>query len=142
MAHDIQFVFEDNTVEIKKIASDALEAALLEAAAEIVSQTARNTRVKTGKTKGSWAADVRKTSDGYKATIGSPEENAIWEEFGTGENALAGNGRKGGWAYKDEKGDWHYTVGKEPSRAFWRAFTATKPKIIKHIQEKFGSVFK
>ena len=143
MAHDVQFIFEDNTVEIKKIASDAIEAALLEAAAEIVSQTARNTRVKTGKTKGSWAADVRQTSDGYKATIGSPEENAIWEEFGTGDYALNGDGRKGGWAYEDPKtGEEIWTHGKKPSRAFLKAFTTTKPKIIKQFQDKFGSVFK
>lgn len=143
MAHDIIFNLEDNTVEIKGIVSNAIEAALLEAAAEIVSQTARNTRVDTGKTKGSWAADVRQTSDGYKATIGSPEENAIWEEFGTGQYALNGDGRKGGWAYEDPKtGETIWTHGKRPTRAFWKAFTSTKPKIIKHFKETFGTVFK
>ena len=143
MANDVQFIFEDNTVQIKKVASDAIEAALLEASAEIVSQTARNTRVKTGKTKGSWAANVNKTSDGYIATIGSPEENAIWEEFGTGEHALNGNGRKGGWGYEDpDTGETIWTHGKKPTRAFWKAFTSTKPKIIQHFRETFGSMFK
>ena len=143
MGHDIEFSFEDNTVKVKKIASDAIEAALLEAAAEIVSQTARNTRVDTGKTKGSWAADVSQTDEGYTATIGSPEENAIWEEFGTGEYALHGDGRKGGWGYEDPKtGETVWTHGKKPTRAFWKAFASVKPKIIKHFQEKFGSAFK
>ena len=140
---DVKFSFEDNTVIIKKIANDAIEASLLEASAELVSQTARNTRVDTGKTKGSWAANTQKTADGYEATIGSPEENAIWEEFGTGQHALNGDGRKGGWAYEDPKtGETVWTYGKKPSRAFWKAFTKTKPKIIKHFQDKFGSVFK
>lgn len=142
MAHDIEFSFEDNRVIVKKTASNAIEAALLEASAEIVSQTARNTRVRTGKTKGSWAADVRETSDGYEAKIGSPEENSIWEEFGTGEHAINNDGRKGGWGYEDEKGNGHFTHGKKPTRAFWKAFTTTKPKIEKYFQEKFGLAFK
>lgn len=140
MAHDIEFSFEDNTVVVKERICDAVEAALLEASAEIVSQTARNTRVDTGKTKGSWAADVHKIDTGYEAKIGSPEENAIWEEFGTGEYALKGNGRKGGWFYEDEKGNGHFTHGKKPSRAFWNAFESTKSKIIKYFQDKFGSM--
>ena len=59
----------------------------------------------------------------HEAIIGSSDQNAIWEEFGTGEHALQGNGRKGGWSYQDEKGDWHYTTGKKPSRAFFKAYT-------------------
>lgn len=37
------------------------------------------------------------------ATVGNPLQNAIWEEFGTGEYALEGDGRKTPWRYKDEK---------------------------------------
>ena len=98
---DVEFSFEDNTVKVLKATDDAIEAALLEAAAEIVSQTARNTRVDTGQLKGSWQANVNKTADGYEAVIGSPLENAIWEEFGTGEHALpeGGGGRKGYWVF-------------------------------------------
>jgi len=53
----------------------------------------------------------------------------------TGEHALHGDGRKGGWAYKDAKGDWHFTHGKKPSRAFFKAYTSMKNKIIKRIQD-------
>jgi hypothetical protein len=115
--------FEDNTLKVIDNTGNAIEAALLECAAEVVSQTARNSRVDTGKTKGSWASHVDKASDGegYEAIIGSPEENAIWEEFGTGEQAINGNGRKG----------WH---GKSAKRAFWNAYVKWKPRIIKRMQ--------
>ena len=139
---DVEFSFEDNAVKIIKIAEDAIEAALLEAAAELVSQTARNTIVDTGQLKGSWKANVSQTSEGYEAVIGSPLENAIWEEFGTGEYAKNSDGRKGGWVYKDEEGNWHHTKGKKPRRAFWKAYTKTKPNIKRHFEDKFNAVFK
>jgi hypothetical protein len=129
-----EIYFEDNTLKVIDNTENAIEAVLLECAAEIASQTARNTRVDTGQLKSSWASNVDKTSTGYEATIGSPLENAIWEEFGTGEHALKGNGRKGGWFYEDEEGKGHFTHGKKPSRAFWNAFTSLKNKIINHIQ--------
>ena len=127
--------FEDNTLKVIDATESAIDAALLECTAEIVSATARNTRVDTGQLKNSWRGNVERTSTGFEAVMGSPLQNAIWEELGTGEYALEGNGRKDGWAYQDAKGDWHYTHGKKPSRAFWNAFTSLKSKIINHIQE-------
>lgn len=127
--------FVDNSMEVINNAENAIEAVLLECAAELVSQTARNTRVDTGQLKNSWKAIVHKKGNGFEAVIGSTLENAIWEEFGTGEHALKGNGRKGGWYYVDEKGEGHFTRGKKPSRAFHHAFTSLKKPIIRHIQE-------
>lgn len=125
-------VFEDNTIEVINALDNKINIALEECAGEIESQVKRNTRVDTGKTKSSWRHTV--DDDKHIATIGSGDENAIWEEFGTGEHALQGKGRKGGWAYKDEKGDWHFTHGKKPSRAFWKAYTSLKNKIITRLQ--------
>lgn len=126
--------FEDNKLKVIDRTENIIEATLLECAAELTSQVSRNSRVKSGDLKGSWKAHVKKTSGGYEATIGSPLENAIWEEFGTGEHALKGNGRKGGWVYVDEEGKGHFTYGKKPSRAFWNAYTSLKSAIIKRIQ--------
>ena len=125
-------VFEDYTIEVEGAIDSKINAVLEECAGEIESQTKRNTRVDTGKTKNSWQHHV--DDDTHTAIIGSNYENAIWEEFGTGEYALQGNGRKGGWAYKDAKGDWHRTTGKKPSRAFFKAFTSLKNKIVNLIQ--------
>jgi hypothetical protein len=140
LANDIQFNFKDRRVEVKRAAEDAIDAVLLEVSAELVSQTARNTPVDTGQLKGSWAANVTNDGDKYTATIGSPLEYAIWQEFGTGEYALKGDGRKGGWAYEDPKtGKRIFTFGNRPRRMFWNAFTSLKDKMIKRIQDTIGA---
>ncbi|MBR7161478.1 MAG: HK97 gp10 family phage protein [Clostridia bacterium] len=127
-------VFEDYTIKCQNAIKDAAIAGLEEATGELESAVKRNTRVDTGQTKNSWRHIV--DDDTLTGTVGSELENAIWEEFGTGEHSLNGNGRKGGWHYKDAKGEWHFTIGKKPSRAFFKAFTAMKAKIIQIIEDK------
>ena len=124
--------FHDYTIKVKGRIDDGINVVLEECAGELESQAKRNTRVDTGKTKNSFRHKV--DDKAHVAYIGSDYENAIWEEFGTGEYALHGNGRKGGWVYVDEKGHGHFTYGKKPSRAFWNAYTSTKNKIINRIQ--------
>lgn len=133
-----KFKFEDNRIECKETISDAMIAFLYEIGGEFTSQTARNSRVKTGQTKGSWDYVVDESE--FTATVGSPLENAIWEEFGTGEYALNGNGRKGGWYYVDEMGNGHFTHGKTPNRALWNAFETLKPVIQSALEEKLKGI--
>lgn len=129
--------FHDFSIQVKAAISDKIDAVLEECAAEVESQTKRNSRVAPingSRTKNSFRHRVDEGS--HTAYIGSDYENAIWEEFGTGEYALNGDGRKGGWSYKSDKdGKWYHTRGKTPSRAFYRAYTSLKNKIINHIQE-------
>lgn len=130
-----QVKFEDFTIKVMEAIDERANAVLEECAGELESQAKRNTRVDTSKTKNAWKHHV--DDDNHEATIGNTEENSIWEEFGTGEHALNGDGRKGGWVYVDEEGHGHYTRGKKPSRAFWHAYTSLKNAIIKHIQDSF-----
>ena len=125
--------FEDNTIKVIDAMNSKINATLEECAGELESAAKQNTRVDTGKTKGSWKHNV--DDEKHEATIGSPDENAIWEEFGTGEYALEGNGRKGGWVYVDEEGKGHFTRGKTPSRAFWNAYTSLKTPIQNRIKD-------
>lgn len=129
----------DYTIEVQGAIAELAYRALEEASGELESQVKRNTKVDTGQTKNSWTHRVTGSmmAGEYRATIGSPMENAIWEEFGTGEYALNGDGRKGGWFYVDEKGDGHFTHGKHPRRPFHNAYTALKNKLIKHMQDVF-----
>lgn len=127
--------FEDFSIEVKEALSDKAIAFLQEASAEIQAQVKRNTRVDTGQLKGSW--DTFVDEEALKAYIGSPLENAIWEELGTGEYALNHDGRKTPWSYQDAKGAWHTTTGKKPSRALYNAFCELKPKIIAHGEAIF-----
>lgn len=130
--------FEDFTVEVKQAIAQLAQVVLEEVAGEMESQVKRNTAVDTGQTKNSWTHNVKSSEDEHVATVGSPMENAIWEEFGTGEYALNGDGRKGGWAYKDPKtGNIVWTRGKRPRRALHRAYTTLKPKMIRYMQSKF-----
>ena len=125
---------EDNSIRVKGAISDACDAWLEEAAAELEAQTKRNqSRVDTGDTKGGWTHRVNKGQG--SAVVGNPLENAIWEEYGTGEYALEG-GRKGGWSYRDKKGKWHFTRGKKPLRPLHKAFSANKGKIKKMLESK------
>lgn len=130
--------FKDYSMKVKAAINDAAIAWLYEASGELEGQVKRNTAVDTGQLKGSW--DYKIDESKLESTIGSPLENAIWEEFGTGEFALGGKGRKTPWRYKDGKGNWHYTKGKKPRRALFRAFTKLKPKIEKSAQSKFKGV--
>lgn len=128
--------FTDNRIKVKAELNEATIAWLYEAAGEIESAAKRNSRVDTGQLKGSWTYKVNE-SEG-NATIGSPLENAIWEEFGTGEYALEGNGRKGGWFYVDRKGKGHFTHGKRPNRTLFTAYT----NIASKLQRRLESILK
>lgn len=120
----VEVKFEDFSIRGK----DALNAGILKglelAASEIQTQAARNSRVDDGNLKGSWTHIVDESAK--EATIGSPLENAIWEELGTGEYAVEGNGRKGGWLYEDKNGETVFTRGKTPNRTLQRAFESKK----------------
>lgn len=126
--------FTDYSAKVKAAIDDAAIAYLYEAAGELETQVKRNqTRTDTAQTKNAWTYTVDESSG--EAVVGNPLENAIWEEFGTGEYALNGDGRKGGWFYKDKKGDGHYTHGKTPLRALHNAFTTLKPKLIRRAEQ-------
>ena len=124
MANNVQVEFEDNRIAVMNALEEACIAYLHEAGGELAGQALRNTRVDTRNTANAWTYTV--DEDKLEAIVGNPLENAIWEELGTGEYALEGNGRKGGWAYKDAKGNWHFTRGKRPNRALQSAFTKLK----------------
>mgnify|MGYP003297365586 CR=1 FL=1 len=126
--------FHDFTVKVQGAISDEINAKLEEVAGEVESAAKRNQEQynKTGNTEGGWQHHVDDAT--HTATIGNSLENAIWEEFGTGEHALKGNGRKGGWFYEDDEGKGHFTHGKKPRRHFWKAYTSMKNKIINYLQ--------
>lgn len=135
--------FKNNRIEVETKLKELAQSTLYEVAGEMTSRVIRNQdkHRKTGQTSESWRYVVTEDGETTVAVIGSDYQNAIWEEFGTGEYALHGNGRKGGWAYEDEQGNWHRTMGKKPRRPFHKAYTALKNKIIKHIQDVFKGEF-
>ena len=144
--------FEEFSASVKDLMSELLGNALDEIGAEIESQAARNTRVDSGETKRKWDHLVEQNEQEAKVTIGNPLENAIWEEFGTGEYALNGDGRRGGWyifaddapelakynmkvVYGKDGKKFYYTKGKPPSRALYKAWEQNKSKVQEHIRD-------
>lgn len=64
--------------------------------------------------------------------IGTPVEYGPYIEFGTGEFAEGGNGRKGGWFFTDDKGEKHFTFGNKP-QPFLRPALLNNKETIKRI---------
>lgn len=147
--------FEDNRVQVKAAMDSAITAFLHEAGGEIQARTIRNSRTDTGQTKGSYEYKVNECAG--ECQIGSNLENAIWEEFGTGEYALKGNGRKGAWyvpvdtytgskkptyngkvviVYGKNGKKFYKTNGKKPNRPLDDAFKSLKTKLIR----RFGQI--
>lgn len=139
------------TERLEKCAGRILE----ETASIIESQTIRNTVVGATKdTKDHWGHSVNLSEN--KAVVGNTQENAIWEEFGTGDYALEGKGRKSAWyvpvegyignkrptyngkvtiVYGKNGVAYYKTNGKKPRRMLFSAYTAKKNTVIRNAQK-------
>lgn len=98
MASNVEF--KDFSMEVEAELDETAIAFLHEAAAEITSQAQRTCKMEddAGKQlKGSYASSVDEGKG--MATVGTPLEAGYWEEWGTGEFAAHGDGRKGWWVY-------------------------------------------
>lgn len=72
--------------------------------------------------------------------VGTNVEYAIYVEMGTGEFAVNGMGRKGGWVYQDPSGEWFFTWGQEPQPYLRPAFRKNKSQIEALAKEIFGGI--
>lgn len=149
--------FKDNHIEIKQNLNQRGINWIEETLAEIESQTIKNTRTDTGNTKRNWKHFIDETiGEGY---IGNVLENALWEELGTGDYAINGDGRKGAWyipvewitghkkptfngkvviVHNKEGKAFYKTNGKKPTRAMTKAFESKKNWAEKRAEEIFG----
>jgi hypothetical protein len=150
--------FQDFSIKVTEAMEEALIAGLYEAASELQTKTKRNSRQ--GHTYGDiqatglWKYQVNEGA--MEAQVGSQYEAAYWEEFGTGELAKHGDGRKGWWVYIEgrdsgsggksypskaeaeeaalflrrvKKLDAYATNGIEPNEPLRRAFASAKPVV-------------
>ena len=124
--------FSSNSEKVKEAVDNAVGRWLEETASVLESEAKERTGADTGRTRAAWTHIT--DSDAGEAVVGNPMKNALWEEFGTGEYALDGNGRKGGWSYEDHEGSWHFTKGKKPKRPLQRAFEAEKGKALRRME--------
>lgn len=159
---DVEFI--DNHLQVNRAIDNAVYDYLVGVSVELVKQTVRNIdkakAVDSGQLKGSFTYIVDESKG--EAVIGSPLENAIWTELGTGEWAVNHNGRSGAWYVPVEKvtgkkkptfngkviiiegknGQKFYkTNGKKPVRMLFNAFEKNKAKFIRRAEKIFKARF-
>lgn len=147
--------FEDNSVRVKNAIEEACIAWLYQVGGAIESKAIGNSPVDSGQLKNSWSYHVDKSK--MEATVGSSIENAIWNEFGTGQHALKGDGRKTPWfvpvedytgtkkpsyqgkvivVYGKNGKQYFKTDGKKPQRSLQKAFDSLKSKAPQALENK------
>ena len=136
------FKFTDNSKKVKAQMDDAMFQAL-ESAALIVEASAKALAPvgDSGELRDKIDHNVVDTSNGPAAKIGSPLDYAMYVEYGTGEFAENGAGRKGGWSYQTPDGKWHRTNGMAPQPFLRPAFRRNKAKIQEIVGKEFKSKF-
>lgn len=149
--------FKDYSIEVKAALNDITKGWLHTWANEIASKARDNTQMdgeQGVQLRRSYRADVDEGAGSAK--VGTPLESGYWEEFGTGEYAAHGDGRKGWWVYKDgyqgnggkvltedeaktiaaSDPSLHASNGRKPSYTLEKAFTETKPKAVTDLENK------
>lgn len=128
----------NNSAKIKGMIDQKSIAFLEEAKSLIASQASRNTKRVTGQLSNSFTSDSTVDVGKLTAYIGSNVKYAPFYEFGTGEHALKGNGRQGGWVYRDpETGKLVFTRGSKPRRPLYNAYMAKKGAVQNRAKEVF-----
>ncbi|MGX7200061.1 HK97-gp10 family putative phage morphogenesis protein [Enterococcus nangangensis] len=101
-----------------------------------------NAPVQTGHLRDFISYQIKKEGASIVGVVGSPDEYAVYVEYGTGEFAENGAGRKGGWAYQAPDGKWYFTYGMQPTKFMREAFRQNKSQVQQILGEEFGATFK
>lgn len=155
--------FEDATEKVKEKIYSTMVGWMYETMGVLQGQTIENSRTGEGQTKGSYQYRVIEKGDRVEGYLGSNLENAIWEEYGTGEYALNGKGRKSPWyipvdGYKGKKRPtyngkvvivygkdgkrFYKTNGKKPNRPMQKAYNEKKAEQIRDLAKKISNAFR
>lgn len=135
------FTFIDNSKQVKAALRKVSGQALEEAALLVEGQAKALAPVDSGELRDKIDHTIKEQNGMKIAQIGSPLDYAIYVEYGTGEHATNGAGRKGGWRYKTPDGKWHYTRGMKAQPFLLPAFRRNKKNIEKVIGVKLSSTF-
>ncbi|MGM0228696.1 HK97 gp10 family phage protein [Enterococcus sp. AZ091] len=130
--------FIDHSDEAKKVLREATIRWLFQACLLVEGQAVSLAAVQTARLRNS--IDHFVDEDELIGYVGTNVEYAIYVEFGTGEFAENGNGRKGGWVYQDPSGEWFFTWGQEPQPYLRPAFRQKKSEIEALAKEIFGGI--
>lgn len=138
MDFDINFEGLDGIIKkIDKIDDVKSLTSAMYDACDLVESSAKDKAPKdTGALRRSMQSKVEVTGNEIDGIVFTPLEYAPYVEYGTGLYAENGNGRKTGWAYKDEKtGETIWTRGQHPQPYLRPALEENKDKIKQIIKE-------
>lgn len=126
-----EVTFESNLTEAKSKMGNAQRAGVIASLETLERHVKYYSRAKSGGTRDSYTHELQGDEGGELiGAVGSDMMNAIYEEYGTGEFAENGDGRKGGWVYYDEKEDeFYFTYGKAPNKPLRRAAQVSMEEI-------------
>ena len=127
-------MFKDNSRACKNAINMANIKWLKAAALVIQSQAKALAPVDTSNLKTSINHNIQVSK--LEAYIGTNCDYAIYVEFGTGEFAENGNGRKGGWVYTDPSGKTWFTKGQKPQPYLRPAYRKNK-QALKQLLNKY-----
>lgn len=135
------FTFEDNSESVKAALSQVSESALESAALLVEGQAKALAPVDSGELRDKIDHTITEQNGMRLAKIGSPLDYAIYVEYGTGEHATNGAGRKGGWSYQAPDGKWYFTRGMKAQPFLLPAFRRNKKNIETIFKEALGEKF-
>lgn len=131
-------VFKDHSQKAKEAITEAGVQFLFQACLLVEGQAVALATVQTSRLRNS--IDHTVDEDELVGYVGTNVEYAVYVEFGTGEFAENGQGRKGGWMYQDPSGEWFFTWGNEPQPYLRPAFRQNKGRIEALAKEIFGGL--
>lgn len=135
-----EFSIETNAEAINKAILQAAERALEAASLHMVGEVKDRAPVESGELRRSISRTIDNSGGKLVAKVGSGLKYAIYQEFGTGEFAENGAGRKGGWVYEGSDGKVHFTRGSKPQKFLRAAFRANKKNIKTIINAEMGNL--
>lgn len=138
--------YVSNVSEAKSRLEGAQKAGLLAALLTVERYAKQYSRVGSkggGSTRDSYSHEIQGGGEAQMVgAIGSDMMNAVYEEYGTGEFAEAGNGRKGGWVYYDPlNGEFYFTYGKKPNKPLRRAGAVSRNEVQSIIAQHYRAAF-
>ena len=118
---------------INKELQEKLADGLTKACLQVEADAKLNCPVRDGQLRQSITHEVNEET--LEGVVGTAVEYAPYVEIGTGIYSLKGDGRKGGWLYKDEKtGEVIATVGQHPQPFLENALESNKTKILEYFE--------
>lgn len=129
-------------IQLQSSIDRALETASLLIESQIKANITASGYVDTGELRDSFQHQISGSGSDTVSKIGTPLKRAIYPEYGTGDFAENGAGRKKGWHFQSSDGTWHFTKGQKPLKFMRKAFRTKKGEVKEIFKSELGKGMK